>query len=126
MKEKYLELLRRQLAELEKIGKNPETASEYSFGIDAWKSSTIGIIERMFGKESRKIQEIEKIELGRTVSLHGPHKYHIETVKETGRSIVEACIAEIDILGIPEEKYTGDQRGINLMLVQKSIQPTKC
>jgi hypothetical protein len=118
MKEKYLELLRRQITELEKIGNNPSTNREFSFGVDAWKSSTIGIIERIFGRESRKIQEIERIELGRSVSHKGPSQYYLETVKETGRSIIEACISEIEILGAPEEKYDGDHKGINLTLVQ--------
>ena len=50
MKEQNLALLRRQLDEIEKIGKNPRTIQDYSFGIDAWKSATISIIERIFGK----------------------------------------------------------------------------
>jgi hypothetical protein len=125
MKEKYLLLLNRQLTELDKIGSNPKTQDEYSFGVDAWKSSTISVIERIFGTESRKIAEIEKIELGRSVSMNGPNRYHIETVKETGRSIIEACIVEIEILGVPEQRYDGIEKGINLTVVQSQSNQQK-
>lgn len=37
MNGKYIELLNRQLIELEKIGTNPYTVSEWSFGVEAWK-----------------------------------------------------------------------------------------
>lgn len=118
MKEQYLLLLKRQLTELEKIGTNSQTCQEYSFGVEAWKSSTISVLERIFGSSSKKIAEIEKIELNRTVSRMGPHIYHIETVKETGRSIIEACIAEIELLGEPETTQEINNKGINLTLVQ--------
>lgn len=117
MSKKIIALLKRQLEELDKIGTNPSTQNEYSFGVDAWKSSTISILERVFGKESRKIQEVEKIELKRRITKQGD-LYSIETVKETGRSIIEACIAEIENLGLPESKYDGNEKGINLTVVQ--------
>lgn len=118
MNEKFIELLKRQLVELESIGKNLATSSEYSFGVEAWKSSTIAILERIFGQESRKIKEIEKIELRRSVSMKGPNTYHIATVKETGKAIIDACIAEIEILGSPNQIYNGEKQGINLTVLQ--------
>lgn len=118
MNEKHIKLLKRQLNELEKVGSNPETNIEYTFGVEAWKSATISILERIFGKESRKIKEIERIELGRTVAFTGNDRYHIETVKETGRAIINACIAELELLGGPEQVYTGGKQGINLTVLQ--------
>lgn len=118
MNEKYIELLKRQLNELEKIGSNSATNSEYSFGVDAWKSSTIGILERIFGPESRKIKEVEKIKLVRTVNFHGPSTYHTETVKETGRAIINSCIAELELLGSPNQIFSGENKGINLTVLQ--------
>ncbi|NOU45865.1 MAG: hypothetical protein HOO86_02245 [Bacteroidales bacterium] len=125
MKDKHLLLLNRQLTELDKIGSNLKTKNEYSFGVNAWKSSTISVIERIFGTESRKIAEIEKITLGRSYSMNGPDLYHLETVKETGRSIIEACIAEIEILGVPEQRYDGIEKGINLTVVQSQSNQQK-
>jgi len=118
MNEKYVELLKRQLLELEKVGTNPSTVSEWSFGVEAWKSSTIAILERIFGQESRKIKEIEKIELKRSFPTKGSDRYHIETVKETGRAIIDACIAEIETLGSPDQIYNGEKHGINLTVLQ--------
>ena len=118
MNEKYIELLKRQLKELEKVGTNPATRSEYSFGVEAWKSSTIVILERIFGKDSRKIKEVEKIELGRSFSLSGSDSYYIETVKETGSGLIKACIAELELLGNPNQIYNGEKQGINLTVLQ--------
>ena len=118
MREKSIQLLKRQLEELRKVGNNPQTKSEYSFGVEAWKSSTISILERIFGKESRKIEEIEKITLERSFPRNGPTVYHLETVKEIGSSIIEACISEIESLGLPDSKYDGQEKGINLTVVQ--------
>lgn len=118
MNKKYIEILKRQLIELEKIGSNSATISERSFGVEAWKSSTISILERIFGKDSRKILEVEKIVLERTVNMSGPHKYHTETVKETGKAIINACISELELLGSPNQIYSGEKQGINLTVLQ--------
>ena len=80
MTDKYILLLKRQLEELNKIGNNHATNQEYTFGVDAWKSSTISILERIFGKESRKLEEVEKITLVRSTSHRGDHKYNIESI----------------------------------------------
>ena len=118
MNEQSISLLKRQLLELEKIGTNPETQKEYSFGVVAWKSSTISILERIYGKDSKKLELIGNIVLDRTYSLNGPDRYNIESVKDIGRSIIEACIAELEILGLPVNMYDGIDKGINLMVVQ--------
>lgn len=122
MTEKYIELLNRQLNELNSIGKNPSTAREYSFGVEAWKSSTISILERIFGKESRKLSEIEKIKLKKVTGISGPDKYYIETVKETGTSILNACIAELETVCSPEQIYHGSTSSFNLTVSQKNNQ----
>jgi hypothetical protein len=118
MNEKMIALLNRQLLEIEKIGSNPATISDWSFGVDAWKSSTISILERIFGRDSRKIKEIEKIQLQNIYQRNGPSRHNIETIKETGKSIFEACIAELEILGIPNQIYNGEKSGFNLTVNQ--------
>jgi hypothetical protein len=118
MTDKYIILLKRQLDELEKIGTNSITKRERSFGVDAWKSSTISILERIFGKESRKIQEVERIKLGHSFSLDSSPTYYIETVKETAKAIIESCISELEILGSPMQIYDGNNSGLNLTVVQ--------
>lgn len=118
MNEKYIQLLKRQLTEVGKIGSNPTASSENSFGVEAQKSSTIGILERIFGQESRKIKEVEKIKLDKTVRMRGPITYHPENVKEIGRAIINSCIAELELLGSPNQIYSGEKQGINLTVLQ--------
>ena len=118
MNEKYILLLKKQLEEVEKIGTNQSTVIERSYGVDAWKSATISILETIFGQKSKKIEEVEKIELKRQVSYNGPTKYYIETVKERARAILNACISELEILGSPSQIYTGEKEGLNLTVSQ--------
>ena len=118
MNEKYILLLKKQLDEVEKIGTNQSTVIERSYGVDAWKSATISILETIFGQKSKKIEEVEKIELKRQVSYNGPTKYYVETVKERARAILNACITELEILGNPSQIYTGEKEGLNLTVSQ--------
>lgn len=124
-KEAYLFLQRQQLEKLDKIGLNPKTSDEFSFGVNGWKGATISVLERIFGTESRKITEIEKIKLGRSFQIKGRDSYRIETFKETGRSIIEACIAEIEALGVPEQRYDDSKKGINLTVIQSQSNQQK-
>lgn len=79
MNEQSISLLKRQLSELERIGTNPDTQREFSFGVEAWKSSTISIMERIYGRDSKKLELIGNIQLGRSYSMKGQDRYHIET-----------------------------------------------
>jgi len=47
-KEAYPFLLKQML---QKIGSNPKTSDEFSFGFNGWKSATISLLERIFGNE---------------------------------------------------------------------------
>ncbi len=118
MNEKYILLLQKQLAEIGKIGENQSTVNENSFGVEAWKGATISILETIFGQKSKKIEEIEKIKLESLFSYNGRQKYYIETVKERGTAILEACILELEILGNPSQIYTGEKDSLNLTLSQ--------
>ena len=118
MNEKYILLLKKQLEEVENIGTNQSTVNERSYGVDAWKSATISILETIFGQKSKKIEEVEKIELKRQVSYNGPTEYYVETVKERARAILNACITELEILGNPSQIYTGEKESFNLTVSQ--------
>ena len=118
MNEKYILLLKKQLVEIDNIGKNQSTVDESSYGVEAWKSATISMLETIFGQKSKKIEEIEKIKLEKEISYHGPTRYYIETVKERGRAILNACISELEILGNPSQIYTGEKDSLNLTVSQ--------
>jgi hypothetical protein len=118
MNDKYILLLQNQLEEVEKIGQNKSTIDEHSYGVEAWKSATISILETIFGQKSKKIVEVEKITLERQVNYNGPTKYYVETVKERARAILNACITELKILGSPNQIYTEEKTGLNLTVNQ--------
>lgn len=44
MREKSIALLKRQLEELNKIGNNPQTKGEYSFGVDTLSNIISGLL----------------------------------------------------------------------------------
>ena len=102
MNEKYIELLKRQLAEIEMMEENSVKPSEYTSGVDMWKSSTIGILERIFGSDSRKIKDIENIQYEKNPHYGSESEtYNKVAVKKAGSSILNACIAELELLGSP-------------------------
>ncbi len=92
MTDKQIELLRKQLDSLQ----------AKDFNLDAWKTSTKLVLERIFGPGNPKAREIEKIHydlsswslrdsLGAASTLEG--------CKRTARAILDACILELETLG---------------------------
>lgn len=96
MIDKYITLLKTQIEKLD----------EESFDLEAWKSSTIVVLSRIFGDHSSKINQIEKIrfELG-SWSLRDAsgHSDQMHSCKMRGKAILDACITELEILGTEEE-----------------------
>jgi len=102
MNEKYIELLKRQLSELLNMEENSVKPSEYTSGVDMWKSSTIGILERIFGSDSRKIKDIENIQYEKNPHYGSESEtYNKGAVKEAGTAILNSCISELKLLGSP-------------------------
>jgi len=94
MKEKEIELIKKQIEKLDNKG----------FDLEAWKISTILILERVFGYDSSKISKIKNIHedlsswslrdtLGTSSGYDASKKY--------GKEILEACIMELETLGTP-------------------------
>lgn len=119
MNEKYIEILKRQLSELETMGENSIKPSEYTSRVDVWKSSTIGILERIFGADSRKIKDVENIQHEKNPHYGSETEtYNKVAVKETGSAIINACIAELELLGSPNTEYNNEEIGINQTVIQ--------
>lgn len=95
MKEKEIGLIKRQIEKLD----------NKDFDLEAWKISTILILERIFGYDSSKITKIKNIHqdlsswslrdtLGTSSGYDASKKY--------GKEILEACIMELESLGTPD------------------------
>jgi hypothetical protein len=84
-KEKNIELINNQIDKLKIQGIN----------IDAWKSSTIILLTRIFGDNYRGINEIESIKL-QTGGINNTIWNNLETCKKQGEEILKSCIIELE------------------------------
>lgn len=97
MKEKEIELIRKQIEKL----------NIKDFDLESWKISTIIILERIFGYDSPKIEKIKSIHqdlsswsLRDTLGTSSGY----EALKKYGKEILEACIMELETLGISDNE----------------------
>ena len=110
MVEKQIELIKKQI---DKLG-------EKDFNLDAWKSSTIVLLSRIFDNIYPGIKAIEKIEFhgGGWGTSEVSHFWdNTESCKKQGIDILEACITELKEFGQPEKKEN-NKSGININLTQ--------
>lgn len=116
MKEKKIKLIQGQLDKLTQIQKN--RFGYCSNSVQGWISGTISILERIFGKESLKIQEVRRIEESEQLDLDGENYYEIADLNQFANSILQTCIDEIESLGTPSTLYDGKNNNINLTMIQ--------
>jgi hypothetical protein len=93
---KSIEVLEGQIRKLE----------EKEFDLNAWKNFTVLLLERIFGRQSKKIEAIQKIkyDMGSWV-LRDETGYtnSMEACKKLGREVLEEAIVELETFGLPEE-----------------------
>ncbi|NCC73637.1 MAG: hypothetical protein EOM06_09595 [Sphingobacteriia bacterium] len=95
MNEQYIALLRKQIEKLE----------TKNFDLNAWKAHTAILLGRIFGEDSQKVRQIEKIEYEfNSWSLRDTTGYseYLDSCKKLGREVLEASISELDLLGLPQ------------------------
>ena len=109
MLDKKIKLLKNQITELE--NKN--------FTIEGWKGATIVILERIFGENHSSISSIKQIkhDVNDFTALGGFRYDNLNLCRNQGKAIVEACIKELEILGLPDKKETNNSE-INIQLTQ--------
>jgi hypothetical protein len=99
MTEKEIALLNGQIARLE----------ETKFDLEAWKNQTIIFLERIFGKESSKIKMIKELHYDysswtlRDTAAAGKTKDK-DPVRLQAEEILRATVAELESLGLPQDK----------------------
>lgn len=114
MIENNIELLKNQISKLDSERLN----------FNAWKSSTIVLVERIFGENNQKIEQINNIKYtsGGIAIVGASHFWNnIESCRESGREILEICIIELENFGLPE-KNDEKNEGININLTQHQNQ----
>jgi len=99
MAEKEIALLKEQTEKL----------NDKKFDLDAWKNHTIIFLERIFGKDNSKIKMIKELHYDysswslRDTAAAGKTKDK-DPVRLQAEEILQAAIAELELLGLPEEK----------------------
>ncbi len=97
MIDKYIEVLKKQIAKL----------SDDDFDLEAWKSATNVLLGRIFGDATTKIGQIDKIKFDfGSWSLRDASgsSDQMQSCKKRGRGVLEACITELEILGLEEKE----------------------
>lgn len=110
MIEKQIELIKKQIDKL----------NSSDFDLKAWKSSSILILDRIFGSDFQGIKTIENIKYtsGGIYGGSNPSSWNnMDSCKKQGKEILETCINELTIFGA-REKPKKDNSGININLTQ--------
>lgn len=97
MKEKLIKLLENQIAKLE----------EDDFDLEAWKSSTISVLSRVFEKDDPRIQQIDelRIDYSSWMLRDSNSKYKpIEHSKRKGKEILRTAVEEIEVFGLGDKE----------------------
>jgi hypothetical protein len=87
------------------------------FDLIAWKNSTVLLLERIFGSETKKIESINNIKYDKgswVLRDETGYANSIEACKKLGREILEESILELETFGIPE--ISADHIDINVIL----------
>src|SRR5690606_7883274 len=99
MAEKEIALLKQQIERLD----------EKRFDLGAWKNRTILFLERLFGNDSPKLKMINDLHYDysswslRDTAAEGSARDK-DPVRIQAKEILEATIAELEMLGLPKEK----------------------
>ncbi len=94
--EKSIEILEEQIRKLD--------AKE--FDLNAWKNFTILLLERIFGRQSKKIEAIQKIKYDQgswVLRDETGYTNSIKACKKLGREVLDEAIVELRAFGLPEE-----------------------
>ena len=81
-----------------------------NFDLEAWKAGTLVILERIFGADSQKAREIEKIKYEQSSwalrDAKGSEKL-IDSCRRRGEEVLKAAIEELEFLGIEKDDREG-------------------
>lgn len=109
MKKEAIKLLKQQQDKI--------TASD--FDLESWKKYSVIILSRIFGEESGKVKQIEKLEYEYSSwslrDASGNESYEDGT-KKLAAEIIQASIDEINAFGIPESDDNTANKDLEIIL----------
>lgn len=113
MAEKEIFILRKQIEKL----------NDPKFNLSVWKNTAVLVLDRIFGRDSEKINLIKNINYDHSSwTLRDTSGVPAsEIVKKIGCEILETAIQEIEVFGLPELKDGGK---IEISVIQSALEDT--
>lgn len=108
MIDKQIDLLQKQIQKLE----------AKDMDLEAWKSSTIVLLERIFGENNQRVKHIEAIKYDYSSwSLRDASgsMSQLDSCKKRGKEILEMCISELENFGLPQSVLK-EQDSFNIII----------
>ena len=109
MKSQYIKLLKKQISKLE----------EENFDLEAWKTSAIAVLHRVFGDTDSRAKQIDQLKIDYSSwALRDSNSNYkpVETAKRKGKEVLNTAIEEIELFGAPENQ---DSNNADLDFVKK-------
>ncbi len=110
------------------LNKQIEKLEAEDFDLEAWKSGTIVLLERLFGVDNQKIRQVEKIKYDQSswaLREAKGSKNMMETCKRQGKEILEIAKDELEYFGTPEEVTDAQSAPFKTTIVQAMEQELK-
>ncbi len=92
MADKEVAMLQKQIAKLD----------DKDFDLEAWKILTISILERIFGVNSHKIEQLKQLKYDFSSWALRDNSGTQGSIKKKSRVILEAAINELENFGLPQ------------------------
>lgn len=108
-------MIKKQIALLKK---QIEKLDEKDMNLEAWKSSTVVLLERIFGENNQRVKHIENIKYDYSswnLRDASGSVSQLESCKKQGEEILLMCISELENFGLPEDVLK-DKNSLNIIL----------
>ena len=95
MKAQYIKLLKKQISKLD----------DEHFDLEAWKTSAITVLHRIFGESDPRAKQIDQLKIDYSSwALRDSNSNYkpVETAKLKGKEILNTAIDEIEVFGAPD------------------------
>jgi len=93
MKDQFILLLKKQIDKLDLD----------DFDLEAWKTSAITVLHRIFGESDPRSRQIEQLKIDYSSWMlrdSNSHYKPVETAKRKGKEVINMAIEEIEIFGV--------------------------
>lgn len=90
------------------------------FDLEAWKGATVVVLDRIFGQDNQKSEQINKIKYEQSSwALRDAKgsKNLIDSCKKRGEEVLRVAIEELEFFGVPEETVEQNRAPFKAVIV---------